>query len=73
MNPAIEFHNLQNRRTFFKGAGLKLGSIALAQLAGKQAFANLANAPMEEMHPALPGFPNFKPKAKNLIYLHMNC
>ena len=24
------------------------------------------------MHPALPGFPNFKPKAKNLIYLHMN-
>ena len=72
MNPAIEFHNLQNRRTFFQGAGLKLGGIALAQLAGKQAFANLANAPSEDMHPALPGFPNFKPKAKNLIYLHMN-
>lgn len=72
MNPAIEFHNLQNRRTFFQGAGLKLGGIALAQLAGKQAFANLANSPKEDMHPALPGFPNFKPKAKNLIYLHMN-
>ena len=72
MNPAIEFHNLQNRRTFFQGAGLKLGGIALAQLAGKQAFANLVNAPSEDVHPALPGFPNFKPKAKNLIYLHMN-
>ena len=72
MNPAIEFHNLQNRRTFFQGAGLKLGGIALAQLAGKQSFANLANAPKEDMYPALPGFPNFKPKAKNLIYLHMN-
>ena len=72
MNPAIEFHNLQSRRTFFQGAGLKLGGIALAQLAGKRTFANLANAPEEDMHPALPGFPNFKPKAKNLIYLHMN-
>ena len=72
MNPAIEFHNLQSRRTFFQGAGLKLGGIALAQLAGKRAFANLTLAPKEDMHPALPGFPNFKPKAKNLIYLHMN-
>ena len=70
MNPAHEYHQLQNRRQFFQGAGLKMGGIALAQLLGQRAVAKAA--PAAQMHPALPGLPHFAPKAKNLIYLHMN-
>lgn len=69
MNPAIEFHNQLTRRRFFEGAGLKVGGVALAGLLGKTANANLNSA---QVHPALPGFPHFAPKAKRLIYLHMN-
>ena len=39
MNPAHEYHQLQNRRQFFQGAGLKMGGIALAQLLGQRAMA----------------------------------
>ena len=70
MNPAHEYHQLQNRRQFFQGAGLKMGGIALAQLLGQRAMAQAA--PAAQMHPAMPGLPHFAPKAKNLIYLHMN-
>ena len=70
MNPAHEYHQLQNRRQFFQGAGLKMGGIALAQLLGQRAVAKAA--PATQMHPAMPGLPHFAPKAKNLIYLHMN-
>ena len=69
MNPAIEFHNQLTRRRFFEGAGLKVGGVALAGLLGKTANANLSST---QVHPALPGFPHFAPKAKRLIYLHMN-
>ena len=71
MNPALEYHQLQTRRRFFQGAGLKVGGIALAQLLGHRAFAVQPPA-VGGVHPALPGFPHFAPKAKNLIYLHMN-
>ena len=71
MNPALEYHQLQSRRRFFQGAGLKVGSIALAQLLGRKALA--ARPPVAgDVHPALTGLPHFAPKAKNLIYLHMN-
>ena len=71
MNPALEFHQQQSRRQFFQGTGLKVGGIALAQLIGQRVFA--AKPPVTgDMHPALPGLPHFAPKAKNLIYLHMN-
>ena len=71
MDPALEYHHLQSRRQFFQGAGLKVGGIALAQLLAQR---NLAAkpAPGSDIHPALPGLPHFAPKAKNLIYLHMN-
>ena len=62
---------MQTRRRFFQGAGLKVGGIALAQLLGQRAFAGKP-APAGGIHPALPGFPHFAPKAKNLVYLHMN-
>ena len=72
MNPAFEYHQLQNRRQFFQGAGLKLGGLALAQIAGQRALAAAKADGNEDVHPALPGFPHFAPKAKRLIYLHMN-
>ena len=72
MNPAFEYHQLQNRRQFFQGAGLKLGGLALAQIAGQRALAASKSDVNEDVHPTLPGFPHFAPKAKRLIYLHMN-
>lgn len=71
MDPALEYHLHQSRRQFFQGAGLKVGGIALAQLLSQKALAK--DLPTQtDIHPALPGLPHFAPKAKNLIYLHMN-
>ena len=71
MNPANEFYRFQNRRQFFHGAGLNLGGIALAGMLGRSA--NAAGQPeISNVHPALPGFPHFAPKAKRLIYIHTN-
>ena len=69
MNPAQEFHNQLTRRRFFEGAGLKVGGLALAGLMGEKGLAARSTG---DVHPALPGFPHFAPKAKRLIYLHMN-
>ena len=69
MDPIFEYQLLQTRRQFFGHSGLRLGSVALAHLLGKSAMATPAAGPV---HPALPGFPHFAPKAKSLIYLHMN-
>ncbi|MDF1812104.1 MAG: DUF1501 domain-containing protein [Verrucomicrobiales bacterium] len=71
MNPAIEFHNQQTRRQFFEGAGLKVGGLALAGLMGRTTGLG-ASKPESVVHPPLPGLPHFAPKAKRLIYLHMN-
>ena len=47
---------------------MKVGGIALAGL-----MANAeGNKAGNHIHPALPGFPHFAPRAKRLIYLHMN-
>ena len=70
MNPLNEFARQQTRRQFFSSAGLRAGSIALASLMPR--FAARASASGSAVHPALPGFPHFAPRAKNLIYLHMN-
>ncbi|MBP6601900.1 MAG: DUF1501 domain-containing protein [Verrucomicrobiales bacterium] len=74
MNPAIEFHEALTRRRFFEGAGLKVGGVALASLMGRKAFGSSVGGVQisDQVHPALPNFPNFAPKAKRLIYLHMN-
>ena len=71
MDPALEYHHLQSRRRFFQGAGLKVGGIALAQLLGQRSLSARPTV-TDDIHPALPGLPHFAPKAKNLIYLHMN-
>ncbi|HET6423689.1 MAG TPA: DUF1501 domain-containing protein [Planctomycetaceae bacterium] len=69
MNPLIDFHLQQSRRQFFGQTGLRLGGIAMASmLAGRASAAD--NSP--QMHPALADLPHFAPKAKSIIYLHMN-
>jgi uncharacterized protein (DUF1501 family) len=70
MDPALEFHRQQTRRQFFGQVGLRAGSIALASLMGREMSygASVTSA----VHPSLPGLPHFAPKAKRLIYLHMN-
>jgi len=72
MNPLFDYHLLQTRRQFFAGAGLRFGGVAMAMLAGNS-FAPLAKAgAIERVHPPLAGLPHHAPKAKSLIYLHMN-
>ena len=65
----LQYQQQWTRRQFFKGTGLKVGGIALAGLMGKAAGEKKAG---NHIHPALPGFPHFAPRAKRLIYLHMN-
>src|SRR3954469_13132698 len=74
MNPALEYHYAQTRRQFFQGAGLKLGGLALASIMGERAFgaASSTTSRSAQVSPPLPGLPHFAPKAKRLIYLHMN-
>jgi Protein of unknown function (DUF1501) len=70
MNPIFEHDLLQTRRQFFGAAGIRLGGLGLAFLAA--GLGRAEDAAVGRVHPALPGFPHFKPKAKRLIYLHMN-
>src|SRR5690348_2672243 len=71
MNPIHEHLMNQTRRQFFGSSGVRLGGAALAMLAGKPASV-AAPKPAAKVHPPLPGFPHFAPKAKAVIYLHMN-
>jgi hypothetical protein len=69
MNPLFEYHLHQTRRQFFGQTGLRLGGLGLGMLLADQAKANPA---ITRVHPPLPGLPHFPPKAKAMIYLHMN-
>ena len=72
MDPIFEHQLLQTRRQFFGTTGLRLGGLALAHLLGNHATAEGASPTDKRVHPPLPGFPHFAPKAKSVIYLHMN-
>jgi len=82
MDPLFEQHLLTTRRQFFGNAGLRLGGAALAMLLAKggNAFGAGPSVPTTTgagagagmVHPPLPGFPHFRPRAKSIIYLHMN-
>jgi len=56
------------RRQFFRSVGLNVGGIGLASLLGSSVQADMPN----QAFPPLPGLPHFPPRAKRLIYLHMN-
>ena len=69
MNPILERQILQTRRQFFGDIGLRFGGLALASLLGEStARASVGG----RVHSPLPGLPHFAPKAKSIIYLHMN-
>lgn len=69
MDPRLEYDLALSRRQFFSGAGLRLGALAMATLAGRSSGASEAQ---ERIHPPLEGLPHFAPRAKSIIYLHMN-
>src|SRR5690349_2659554 len=75
MNPLLAQQLLLTRRQFFGDVGLRFGGVALAMLMGdaaaRKGFASTGTAP-ERVHPPLAGFPHFRPRAKSVIYLHMN-
>ena len=73
MDPIFQHQLLLTRRQFFGRSGLRLGGLALALAeAGRAQGAVAAKPALERIHPPLPGLPHFPPKAKSLIYLHMN-
>jgi hypothetical protein len=86
MDPQWEYDRYLSRRNFFTGSGIRLGSLALATLgvtgklgmnarqgmAGESAAGSTSPGAQAQMNPPLPGFPHFAPKAKAIIYLHMN-
>ncbi len=69
MNPLLEYHRDLTRRQFFGDVGLRLGGAALAMMLQNTAQAAATSG---RVHPPLPGLPHFKPKAKSIIYMHMN-
>jgi uncharacterized protein (DUF1501 family) len=66
MNLNEELLKYRTRRQFFRDCGTGLGALALASLLNENLFA--ASRPDD---PLLPKAPHFKPRAKNIIYLHM--
>ncbi|MFO0012314.1 MAG: DUF1501 domain-containing protein, partial [Planctomycetota bacterium] len=64
-----------NRRNFFGSSGIRLGGLAMSVLAaqgmGPRTVLGNGSEPLS-VHPPLPGLPHFAPKAKAIIYLHMN-
>lgn len=67
MNHSLAMQDALNRRTFLGQIGTGIGAAALGSLLGQPLSAASVDAP--KAHAALPGFPNFAPKAKRIIYL----
>lgn len=67
MHPIFERNLLQTRRQFFASQGLNMGALALGLL-GTQGNRVAA----EQVHKPLAGLPHHTPKAKAIIYMHMN-
>lgn len=59
---------MQTRRQFFGDQGLRLGGLAMGLAASSYATA----VENKKVHLPLEGLPHFAPKAKSVIYLHMN-
>ncbi|MCY2967790.1 MAG: DUF1501 domain-containing protein [Planctomycetota bacterium] len=72
MPPFFEHNLAQTRRQFVGSTGGRLGAAALAGVLANSGSVSAADSTGAKVHPALPGFPHFPPKAKSVIYLHMN-
>ena len=70
ISKTFEYSPLQTRRQFFGSTGLRLGGTALAVMMANAAARTATAGP--QMMPPLPDLPHFAPKAKAVIYLHMN-
>src|ERR1043166_5010989 len=69
MNPKLIQARAVTRRTFFRQTGLSLGAMALGSLLQQDGSA----APLKATAgPLAPRSPNFAPKARSVIYLHMS-
>ncbi|MFM1768557.1 MAG: hypothetical protein RJA22_1086 [Verrucomicrobiota bacterium] len=60
------------RRSFLTHCGLGLGSVALSGLLARETPAAGRPAPGANPYAGLPGFPNFRPRARRVIYLFMS-
>ena len=69
MDPIRERQLFLTRRQLFGRAAAGIGTAGLASLLNPRIFAAESK---HVAHPALPGFPNFAPKAKRIIYLHQS-
>ncbi len=67
MSPVLGLQDALNRRVFLRGASSALSVAALGTLFSREVCADSADS--VKAHAALPGFPNFAPKAKRIIYL----
>jgi hypothetical protein len=76
-HPAFKaFRTAMARRAFLRSSGVSVGAAALSLLES-QAFGEAATAPAAikqagRVHPPLSGFPHHAPKAKSIIYIHLN-
>jgi uncharacterized protein DUF1501 len=57
------------RRHFLSGAGLGLGALALSTMLGEDSHADV---PIDALQPLAERLPQFAPRAKRVIYLHLN-
>ncbi len=67
MSPVLGLQDALNRRLFLRDASSGLGVAALGTLFSRDVCADSNDG--TKAHAALPGFPNFAPKAKRIIYL----
>src|SRR4051812_39365555 len=76
MNPYTDNRRHITRRALFGRTAAGIGAAALAQLIGKDLLAasttQPTTAPLAQPMGALPGFPQFAPKAKRVIYMFQN-
>ena len=69
------FRTAMARRAFLGGTGGGVGAAALSLLERRAAAASVDPSGVGaagRVHPALPGLPHHAPRAKRVIYLHMN-
>ena len=72
MDPKFEELQLLTRRSFLGAAGrFSLGAIALASLCGGAQNAG-ATSVVTPLNPLAPKKPQFQPKVKRVVYLHMS-
>src|ERR1017187_6222384 len=63
-----QFRAIQSRRSFFRECAGGIGAVALAQMLERDGLPAAV-----EQNPLAPRKPHFAPKAKNVIFMFMEC